>query len=357
LAHGDRLTRGAHASRTRSSALIREAPTAFSNSGTTLIITNREDLTADLVVLELRRRSLPFVRFNTEDFPGRARITLGSHPIDDTLELPKGALRLGDVRSVWYRRPVAPRPAGVGDDGARDFAISEGVAAIEDLWARLDVLWVSPPAAISAATPRLAQLRIAQKLGLAVPPTLVTNDAGQARAFIQTHGRVVTKAIGVGMVPGTGASADRLAFTHLLEPAEIEGCIKSLDVAPILLQRFEPKAADIRVTVVGDRVFGTKITAPSHVSIDWRAADLEDLRHEAYELPREVEESLVLLVDSLGLKFGAIDFLLRPDGGLVFLEINPNGQWAWIEQDIGTPIAAALVDVLTSVPTGTARAG
>jgi hypothetical protein len=31
------------------------------------------------------------------------------------------------------------------------------------------------------------------------------------------------------------------------------------------------------------------------------------------------------------------------------LEINPNGQWAWIEELTGLPIAAALIKILTQV--------
>jgi glutathione synthase/RimK-type ligase-like ATP-grasp enzyme len=54
------------------------------------------------------------------------------------------------------------------------------------------------------------------------------------------------------------------------------------------------------------------------------------------------------LMTALGLRFGALDFLLTPDDEWVFLEINPNGQWAFIEQATGLPIAAAIADALTS---------
>src|SRR6266851_4864116 len=45
---------------------------------------------------------------------------------------------------------------------------------------------------------------------------------------------------------------------------------------------------------------------------------------------------------------GALDFLVTPEGKWVFLEINPNGQWAWIEEETGLPIAAAIADALRS---------
>jgi glutathione synthase/RimK-type ligase-like ATP-grasp enzyme len=65
-------------------------------------------------------------------------------------------------------------------------------------------------------------------------------------------------------------------------------------------------------------------------------------------LPERVESFCRLIVHSYGLRFGAIDLIVTPDKDYVFLELNPNGQWAWIEQRTGLPLASALVDELTS---------
>jgi D-alanine-D-alanine ligase-like ATP-grasp enzyme len=45
------------------------------------------------------------------------------------------------------------------------------------------------------------------------------------------------------------------------------------------------------------------------------------------------------MVQALGLNFGCIDFIVRPDGRMVFLECNPNGQWLWIEMATKMPIS------------------
>ena len=52
------------------------------------------------------------------------------------------------------------------------------------------------------------------------------------------------------------------------------------------------------------------------------------------------------MVERLGLCYGAIDMILTPDGRYVFIEINPNGQYLWIEQETGLPISAAICDLL-----------
>ena len=85
----------------------------MSDSNVVLIVTNKTDITSDLVVLEFQRRGTPYARFNTEDFPQRVQISwmLDAHGVDGYIRLPRRELSLRDVISVWYRRPVAPRIA------------------------------------------------------------------------------------------------------------------------------------------------------------------------------------------------------------------------------------------------------
>jgi hypothetical protein len=59
-----------------------------------------------------------------------------------------------------------------------------------------------------------------------------------------------------------------------------------------------------------------------------------------------MEDACIRLVKQLGLEFGAIDLILRPDGEYVFLEINPNGQWLWLEPASGLPFTDTLADLL-----------
>ena len=66
----------------------------------------------------------------------------------------------------------------------------------------------------------------------------------------------------------------------------------------------------------------------------------------AYRLPAKIERLCVRLVRALGLCFGALDLILTPQGEYVFLEVNPNGQWAWIEDFTGLPISDAIAELL-----------
>jgi glutathione synthase/RimK-type ligase-like ATP-grasp enzyme len=63
-------------------------------------------------------------------------------------------------------------------------------------------------------------------------------------------------------------------------------------------------------------------------------------------LPADLAERCLELVRAYGLEFAAIDLVRARDGRYVFLEINPNGQWAWLEQVTGLPLRSRLVDLL-----------
>ncbi|MCA1693463.1 MAG: hypothetical protein LC749_01330 [Actinobacteria bacterium] len=107
-------------------------------------------------------------------------------------------------------------------------------------------------------------------------------------------------------------------------------------------------AWELRVTVVGDQVFACRIESQVTEStrIDWRRYDLENTPHVAHRLDPDIERRCVVLTRHFGLEFSAIDLIVTADGETVLLELNPNGQWAWIEELTGLPISAAIADVL-----------
>ncbi len=110
-----------------------------------------------------------------------------------------------------------------------------------------------------------------------------------------------------------------------------------------LFQATIPKAFDVRLTVIDGALFAAEIHSPGQ--LDWRR-DHRCLTYRACEVPDQVAVRVRALMDRLGLVFGALDFVVTPDNEWVFLEINPNGQWAWIERSTGQPISRALAETL-----------
>ena len=87
--------------------------------------------------------------------------------------------------------------------------------------------------------------------------------------------------------------------------------------------------------MVGERIFSVAIYPTSAAArIDFRS-DYRALRHEAVDLPPHVETGVRELMGKLGLVFGCLDFVVDQSGGHHFLEVNPTGQFGWLEAIVG----------------------
>jgi glutathione synthase/RimK-type ligase-like ATP-grasp enzyme len=109
------------------------------------------------------------------------------------------------------------------------------------------------------------------------------------------------------------------------------------------------KALELRVTVVGERVMAAAIDSQASVRAahDWRRDGVRLVNSwQPYELPVETEEKLLRVMDYFGLNYGAADFIVTPEGRHVFLEVNPVGEFFWLELHPGLPISSAIADVL-----------
>ena len=312
-----------------------------------LLVTNRRDITIDYVVAELKRRQTPFFRLNTEDLP-TARCTMAAFPRSAwSLHLEKSELKGSDVKAAYFRRPAPPASnLTITDNGEREYAEAEWGAFLKSLYSRLEGLWLNAPMDIFAAEDKPKQLMLASEIGLNVPLAMITNDIASVRRVIQ-EGSAIGKPLRQALING---EQERVIFTTRLEHLNDED-EDAIAMAPFIVQTEIKKQYDVRVTVVGRQVFATAIRSQEHeeTTVDWRQGSRADLKHERIELPREVEEQCAALMKRLNLRYGAIDFICDQQGKLWFLEINPNGQWAWIENLTGYPIAAAIVDQLEDI--------
>lgn len=312
-----------------------------------LVVTNKRDLTSDFVVLELRRRGRAVVRLNTEDLP-RGGVSCEPTSRDSwMLRLPGRSVHLADVKAAYFRRPGKPQAIPQLRPEDRDYCAGEWQATLQSLYWALEDRWLNSPHAIVLAENKVRQLEVARTIGLSVPQTLVTNDPEAAAAFAKCH-KTIGKPLRNPVIHSDGAErvmfTSRIQITGQTDPQSIRAC-------PVILQQEIPKQFDIRVTVVGDKLFSASIDsqARADTEVDWRRASDPNLAHRVYDLPAAVAAQCVALTRKLGLRFGALDFVLDPDGHLWFLEINPNGQWGWIETRTGQPIAAAIACELENI--------
>jgi hypothetical protein len=83
---------------------------------------------------------------------------------------------------------------------------------------------------------------------------------------------------------------------------------------------------------------------------DWRHYDFDKVAHCVHELPDRVRNQCLALVQALDLRFGAIELIVTPNNEYVFLEINPTGQYQWLEALTDLPITDSIVELLINGP-------
>lgn len=312
-----------------------------------LIVTNKTDLTADYLIIALKDLNYDFVRFNLEDFPQHAQLLWDpSGPSGSFLRLPTGELPLSEITSVWYRRPVDPDPhPTLSAPQARRFAIAESKEAITGILESLDCFWVSRPSHINRAENKLLQLATAQRLGLSIPQTLVTNIPQCFFEFYSNLDSIINKPIKLSRLDFS--DENKLIYTSVITKKQAARN-QLTQYSACLFQEHLPKEADIRVTVMGRTLFPVLIhvrqSAPYYV--DWRRYAPEDLDYSLVDIPQDISNKIIQLMDVFDLNFSAMDFMLTRSGKYVFLEMNPNGQWAWIQESTGLPLRENLAKIL-----------
>lgn len=249
-------------------------------------------------------------------------------------------LDAAEITAAWWRRP---QPCAVSEeisnDAHRNFARNEAEEAISGLWYSLDIPWVNAPKNDDVANRKVHQLNVAQQLGIRLPDTCITNDPKAAQKFIDSRlpERTICKAF--------SATWDQWRETRIVGEMEL-AALENVRYAPVIFQEYIKADCDLRITAVGDKLFPAAIyIGESAYEADVRM-DIGNARMEAVELPEHFTAQLLALQRRLGLVYGAIDVRLTPEGTYVFLEVNPAGQWLFIEEKTGQPIAKALAEYL-----------
>lgn len=314
--------------------------------GSVLVLTNNHDVTSDLVLRILAARKVPVVRLDPgTDLHAGASLSAGygTGGQRGILHTPSRRLDLAHVRSVWVRRP-SPYAGPPGLDGQdRRFAAAQSTWGTGGILASLPgARYVNHPWNNRAAEHKPAQLATARRSGFLVPNTLITSDEHEARDFVAGEpGGVVYKPLW-----NTPYRVDGQPHTVWVREVDAHEITSAVAVCPHMFQAKVDKAFDVRVTAVGDRLFGVRIDSPD---LDWRhRQDL--MRCAPIEVPASVRCSVAAYLAAFRLVYSAFDFAVTDDGSWYFLECNPNGQWAWQSAPITDAIAMAIANLLQKGP-------
>jgi hypothetical protein len=263
-----------------------------------------------------------------------------------------------DLSGIWLRKP---QPIVASDLPVPDSYKSYSQSALERLTAQLTTAfpkarWLSDVYAQNRANNKALQLGLAKDSGFNVAPTLFTSDPAAAEAFITEHGECISKPLAVQFPSINGKQTTLMS---VLVGRDHMPDLSGLRFAPSIFQKAIDVDIEVRATVVDAKVFAATITshAPSTSQGSPIKAQIRDSRYghhagtivvAAFELPSVVAKCCIRHCQLLGLPFGAIDLIRDRKGVWWFLENNPNGQWAFVEEATSLPIGKAIANYLVS---------
>ena len=328
---------------------------------TVLIITHSQDNKSILMVSRaIQERGGKVFRFDSDRFPTEVQLEASMLHGTERLILSDGRdqVDLRDVTAVWYRRIATGRDIPTAmETQLRHASIQESRITVQGMIASIDAFHLDCYASVQRAKNKQLQLQMAQRYGLRTPRTLITNRPEAVRQFVQAcEGPVITKMMASFAVYEQGQ--EQVVFTNQVTPDDLTD-LDGLRYCPMTFQEEIPKALELRVTIVGQRVFAAAVDSQRlpGARYDWRRKGVALVRAwQPYDLPQDIADKLRQLMAYFGLHYGAIDVIVTPQGEYVFLEINPVGEFFWLELYSEQPISQALAETLLTQGRGHASA-
>lgn len=312
-----------------------------------LIITNKGDITTDFIVKSLSSKKVPYYRLNTEEIGISLLVNIDFAEnqfsiIDKNLDV---EIDLIKITSVYFRRPEISQFGKKMSLGESNFIRNELIFTLEGLYRILaNAYWLNNVYDIRSAENKIYQLLVAKNIGFQIPPSVITNNSKVAFDFYYKHkASCIIKPIKSGIVEGDIEEGVIFTSQVLFDNDNLQ----RIEMCPVYLQKLIQKRGDIRITIVADEVFPAFIHSQemAESKIDWRKSSIP-LEHSPIEVPENILTKCLELTNYFKLNFAAIDFILDEEGNYIFLEINPNGQWAWIERQLNYGISEKITSIL-----------
>lgn len=318
---------------------------------TVLIITHSQDNESiPLVIQAIENQGGKAFRFDTDRFPIDVQLDIYYGKGEQlVLTSDDQKLDLSEVSAVWYRRiEVGKRIPKMTNPQIREASIGESYTTIQGMISSIKGFHLDSVPNIRRAENKQLQLQVAREIGLDTPRTLTTNNPEAVKRFAQEceQGMITKMLSSFAIYDEQGR--DSVVFTNPVKPEDLND-LNGLRFCPMTFQENIPKALELRTTIVGKRVFTAAVDSQSRekARYDWRQEGIAFMKSwQPYTLPQDVEDKLLKLMAHFHLNYGAIDIIVTPDDRYVFLEVNPCGEFFWLELCPGLPISHAIAERL-----------
>ena len=233
-----------------------------------LILSTDGDLESDLVGLVLLSKDIDYLRINMEDIPNNIKVSI--LPTEESVIIAKGnqVVNLAKIKVVFLRHL-----SDIDYEGDSKFVNK----FIREQWqstfeiikeATSTAIWISNFDTVKRLQQNKAlQLALAKSVGMFdIPETLITNDPDQAKTFYYNHGGdVITKVLHRHHIQIKNKTY--MMHTRRLLHSDLSKLDESLAVAPCIFQKRIEKKSELRITVVRDQIFASKLNLKSNLAL------------------------------------------------------------------------------------------
>lgn len=268
----------------------------------------------------------------------------------------KSQLDLDKIGSYWYRRgAMTPTRNKIKNLNYLAYKLSMPLGKeMDTAYAQLDL--AKGKNAIGKYTDnnidKIQMLVMAVQAGLKVPKTIVTGKTQKLNEFIAScSSGVITKAIDIDSItlenyPGFNCSLH--LTTRVIDPASFSD-LEIQNGIPALFQQYIDKKYELRVFYLKGKFYAMAIFSQQNekTKLDFRHYDRDmPNRTVPYILPDDIQQKISVFMKNMGLETGSLDLIYSTSKEYIFLEVNPGGQYRWLEQNCNYPISKKIAKEL-----------
>jgi glutathione synthase/RimK-type ligase-like ATP-grasp enzyme len=317
-----------------------------------LIIGNIEDAHIASVCSFLNKQEDSFFVLNPHKGSSYS-ITYHYNPLRIEIESNGDSIDASDIGAVWWRlKPnLNDPPKNAEEFEQQKFLHREWHMSLDPLRYFLkDCFWINRRESDLMARNKPYQLNLAQEIGFKIPVGIISNNSKKILKTVEKFDRFIYKPLSYYILP-----PNQVLYSSVMSKEEVIEKRKNIEQAPCIFQQYLEKDFELRITIVGEKIFAVKIHSQKNkkTELDWRKDQLH-VEYELFELPKKIVSKLLKLHRAFGLFYGAYDFIVDRSGYYHFLEVNPAGQWLWMEEILHLNISEQLAKALCKTASGDA---
>lgn len=296
-----------------------------------LIVTSTVDFTVDYIINKYKDKC-DFFRVNVDNFD---KYEFDVNFEDGfSIKNKHWYIRECEITAIYYRKPMLPDLSGF-ESGYIKMISKDIIYFINGLVDSFKGKVLSKPSDLRKSENKIYQIKIAREVNFHFPESSVGTCKEKINEIIKKGG--IIKPLTTGKV-----ISDNLC--EIIQTSEIKSLVEEdISLTPLYIQKYINKDYELRITIVNDKVFPVKIIPCNE--IDWRI-EQEKNKYSLISVPSQIEDKCFEMLKRMNLKFGAFDFVINKSGEYIFLEVNPNGQWLWLEEKLNLNISDEIVNYL-----------